>query len=209
MPGLIRLALLILFLTGAAAGPAFGAPPKEAQKYERELIRTARYVWGMDAPIRVMAAQIHQESRWIATAKSPFAEGLAQFTPDTAIWISGVYPDELGQSDPYNPSWALRALARYDLWIYQRIAAATPCERWAFTLAAYNGGLGWISKDKALAKGAGADPMRWWGSVEKYTRRAAWAKKENRDYPYKILIVHQPIYMAWGPGIDCSYVRRR
>ena len=39
------------------------------------------------------------------------ASGLAQFIPRTAEWISGIYPNELGER-AYNPTWAIRALVR-------------------------------------------------------------------------------------------------
>lgn len=32
------------------------------EQYRRDLTRSARLVWGLDAPVATMAAQIHQES---------------------------------------------------------------------------------------------------------------------------------------------------
>lgn len=187
-----------------AAEPA-AEPPKAAEVYRRDLIRNARAVWGLGAPVAVFGAQVHQESAWNPTARSKYADGLAQFTPATAEWIAGVY-GELAGADPFNPAWALRALVRYDRFLYERVSGASECDRWAFTLAAYNGGLGWIDRDRRLAAEHGADPERWWGHVENYSPRAAWAFEENRGYPRRILLVLQPRYARWGPGVACPGV---
>jgi membrane-bound lytic murein transglycosylase MltF len=191
-------------LVFASVASAFGQePPREALRYRDDLIRNARVVWGLSAPIAVFGAQIHQESAWRPDARSKFAGGLAQFTPDTATWIGSAYKDELGNADPFNPSWAMRALVRYDRHLFDRIEAATPCDRWAFTLSGYNGGAGWVRRDQAMAERAGADPDRWWGNVELYSPRAAWAMRENRGYPRRILLTLQPIYLRWGAGVAC------
>ena len=72
---------------------------------------------------------------------------------------------------------------------------------WAFTLSAYNGGLGWISRDKNRASASGADPARWFGHVEAHSARAGWAFRENRTYVQRILLRLEPAYIAAGwPG---------
>jgi soluble lytic murein transglycosylase-like protein len=186
---------------------ALASVPREAVQYRADLTRAARFVWGMSAPVATFAGQVHQESAWKATARSKFAGGLAQFTPDTAEWIGTAYKAELGRADPFNPGWALRALVRYDRHLYERFAfAAVECDRWAFVLAAYNGGPGWIGRDRAMAAQAFADPDRWFGHVEHYTARAAWAKEENRAYPRRILLRHQRAYASagWGHAVACD-----
>lgn len=175
------------------------APPPAAHQYRRELGRSARAVWGTTAPIATFAGQIHQESAWNPHARSAFAAGLTQFTPATAEWIHKTYGAELGEGGALNPTWALRALVRYDKHLWDRIDSPLACDRMAMTLAAYNGGLGWIYRDARLAAGEGANPKLWWGHVESYSQRATWAFDENRDYPRKILFLHQARYEAWGP----------
>lgn len=202
----MRCFIPILLLVTVAA-EAQTRIPQAANQYRRPLISNARFVWGLDAPIAVMAGQLHQESGWRKDAKSAFASGLSQFTPSTADWISAKFPDELGANQPFNPDWALRALARYDKFLYDRqISTATDCDRWAFTLAGYNGGEGWIVRDRRIAISKGADPKRWWGHVEKYSGRAAWAFKENRGYPRNILLRWMPTYerAGWGRGVACD-----
>ena len=72
------------------------------------------------------------------------------------------------------------------------------------TLSAYNGGLGWLQRDQRLAAQRGADPLRWWGNVERHSRRAKWAHAENRGYPRAIIYQHQPLYRDWGGGMVCA-----
>ncbi len=178
--------------------------PRAAYQYQRDLIRNARVVWGITAPVATFAAQIHQESGWRSDAKSKYASGLAQFTPATADWISKLYAGELGENQPLNPSWALRALVTYDDRLWKVIIAADSCERMAMMLSSYNGGLGWLQRDIKLAREAGADTTRWFGSVEHYSNRAQWAIEENRGYPRRILLKLEKLYMRWGPATGCK-----
>ena len=123
--------------------------------------------------------------------------------PATSTWISGLYP-ELATNEPYNPSWALRALVNYDAWLHARVKASNPCNRMAFTLSSYNGGLGWVNRDKALASGKGLDPLVWFDSVERVNAgRSAANWRENRGYPKRILQTLEPAYVAagWGQGM--------
>ena len=97
------------------------------------------------------AAQLQAESSWRPTASSGVADGLAQFTPGTAAWISRAYP-ELGPPAPFSPRWALRALVIYDQHLFDRITGtATDCDRWGMVLVAYNGGGGWPQRDRLSA----------------------------------------------------------
>lgn len=177
--------------------------PERARQFERPLISNARFIWGLNAPIAVFAGQIQQESAWNPDARSPYANGLAQFTPSTAEWISSKYSD-LSLNSPFEPQWALRALTRYDKFLFDRLSASDECNQWGFTLSAYNGGEGNVNKDQKLAASKGLSSARWFGSVEKYSNRGPSAFKENRDYPRKILLKHQLVYLSWGPGVECN-----
>lgn len=179
--------------------------PRQALQWQRELTRNVRSVWGLDAPIALFAAQIHQESGWRADARSQYANGIAQFTPGTATWLSGVYHD-LGEPQPTNPAWAMRALSRYDKHLYDSLTATTDCDRWAFTLSAYNGGISWVNRDRAIARASRDDDDRYWGHVERYNSgRAPSMFLENRMYPLRIMMVVQPVYAeaGWGRGVLC------
>ncbi|MCA6974494.1 transglycosylase SLT domain-containing protein [Pectobacterium carotovorum] len=173
--------------------------PRAAQAYRSDVIRSARLDWGMNAPIADFAAQLHQESGWNPRAVSPVgAQGLAQFMPTTADWFSSIVP-ELRANQPFNPAWAIRALTGYDRWLWTRISASNDCERMAMTLSSYNGGLGWLQRDKQRAKIAEKDILRWFGHVETVNAgRSAANWRENRHYPDRILHQLAPRYLSWG-----------
>ena len=185
----------------ALALPVQAQVPQAAQQYRALLVRTAHAAWGLDAPVAVFAAQVHQESAWRADAVSRVgAQGLAQVMPATATWIAGVDP-ALAARQPFSPAWALRALVTYDRWLYERTPARyAPRDRMWVALRGYNGGLGhWQAE--AAATGA-ARPTR--VQVDAACGRAKRAPvhcRENLDYPHRILVVIQPRYAAWGPGL--------
>jgi soluble lytic murein transglycosylase-like protein len=196
-----------LFWMGIGASVAYAAGiPRDAHLHKLELTRQARLIWGLNAPVSVMAAQVHQESAWNPDAISWVgAKGLAQFMPATAKWIPTI-DSQLINPNPTNPKWALRALARYDYWLYSRLKADTNCDRWAMTLSAYNGGLGWVLRDKKAANAAGKSRWLWWDNVERFNAgRGAAQFRENRHYPKRILKELTPRYVKanWGLGA-CS-----
>ena len=201
-PPTLTVALLLGLLLPALA-PA-DRIPVEAERYRRTLERTANFYWGLDAPVATIAAQIHQESLWRPDARSHVgAQGLAQFMPDTADWFASMYPDALGENAPFSPGWALRAAVLYDQWLYQRVQAAGDCDRWAFVLAGYNGGLGWVYRDKRLASASGADPLAWSSVAPHNAGRSAANFQQNRHYVAVILQRWEPLYErhGWGSGV--------
>lgn len=199
--GLVLLPLALLGCEPACANSI----PAAAQKHRALLERSANVVWGLNAPMATFAAQIHQESRWRADARSPVgAEGLSQFMPTTTEWIAAAYPKQLGEAQPYNPGWAMRALVHYDRWLFERLPATAQCERWAMVLSAYNGGLGWVQRDRKLASEKGSDQLIWFNSIEKFNAgRSAANFNENRHYPRVILSKWESLYekAGWGNGV--------
>ena len=183
--------------------------PRAALQYRSELIRSSRMVWGMDAPVAVFAAQIHTESWWRnSTVSSVGAQGLAQFMPSTAKWLPSVAP-ETGTPAPFDPRWSLRACVTYDKYLFDRIASRrdgrlTEWNRMAFTMSAYNGGLGWTNRDRTKAAQSGLNPDIWFGHVEQANAgRRASAKRENQRYVQFILRERQQAYVkaGWGRGV--------
>lgn len=175
--------------------------PQQAQQHRGLLTREARAQWGMDAPIATFAAQIHQESAWRDDAVSPAgAQGLAQFMPSTARWLPSAAP-ETGEPLPFSPSWAIRAMVTYDRWLWKRIHAASDCDRWAMTLSAYNGGLGWLQRDQALAESVALNPRIWTHVSLVNSGRSAANFRENRTYPTRILYKLTDLYRAAGWGL--------
>lgn len=202
----IGVAALLLLWGGFFSPPANASNiPHAAEQHRRTLVRAAHAEWGLDAPIATFAAQVHQESAWRVNARSPVgAQGLAQFMPATAHWMADLYPRSLGPAQPYNPGWALRAMVQFDRWLYERNQAVSECDRWAFVMAGYNGGNGWVNRDRRLASAMGADALAWFDSVERHNAgRSAANFRENRHYPRAILLRWEPLYVAagWGTGV--------
>ncbi|WP_297047292.1 transglycosylase SLT domain-containing protein [uncultured Desulfovibrio sp.] len=197
--------LLALYLFGSTVKAAEITIPRAAAQHKATLTRAARAYWGLDAPVSVFAAQVHTESWWRNdTVSHVGAQGLAQFMPATARWLPTVMP-ETGKPAPFNPAWSLRALCAYDRWLWDRTGAWSDYERMAFTLSAYNGGHGWVLRDKARARKLGKDDKRWFDSVENVNAgRSVAAFRENRQYPRRILQERQQAYVkaGWGPGIE-------
>ena len=200
--GIVAALAVVLY---AHAAHAAGEIPRAAQQYRSELVRVSRAVWGLDAPIATFAAQIHTESWWRNdTVSHVGAQGLAQFMPATARWLPSVAP-ETGQPAPFNPGWSLRALCTYDKWLWDRVSrAAGACDRMAFTLSGYNGGPGWVQRDRAEAARRGLDAARYdqVKAINAGRRPAAW--KENREYVRLIMDVRQHLYLSWGSGVTCD-----
>ena len=185
--------------------------PRAALQHRATLTREARAAWGLNAPVSTFAAQIHTESWWRNdTVSGVGAQGLAQFMPATAKWLPTVAP-ETGTPAPFNPAWSLRACVVYDRWLYDRLspmraASLDACDRMAFALSAYNGGIGWVGKDRTLSARKGLDPDRYFGSVETVNAgREESSIRENRQY-VAYIFERQAAYIraGWGPGVTCG-----
>ena len=206
---IVALGIAVILLAASCVPAKADVIPTAAKQHRDTLVRSSRAVWGVDAPIATFAAQVHQESRWSVYAKSPVgAEGLAQFMPTTTEWIAAAYPKHLAAAQPYNPGWALRALVQYDLYLFKRNQAVTQCDHWAMILSAYNGGQGWVNRDRKLALALGASELAWFNSIEKFNAgRSAANFKENRHYPRAILFRWEPLYASagWGNGVCAGF----
>jgi soluble lytic murein transglycosylase-like protein len=190
----MRLAALLLLV--AVALPAVAAIPPEAYAHRRELARIVQQEWGLRGSAARAAAQIHQESHWRGDVRSwAGAEGWAQFMPATGGWIVEIYPD-LGRYAPTSFPWAARAMARYDGHLYAAVQGRSHCDRWWHTLRAYNGGLGHLRAESRHA----ADPLdrRAVAAACGSARRSVRHCPENLGYPERILLRHEPAYLAAG-----------
>lgn len=175
--------------------------PDDALRYRSLLIRVAQAEWGLQAPVAAFAAQVHQESAWNPDAVSRVgAAGLAQFMPGTARWMPSIRPN-LANPQPYNPAWALQAMVAYDRWLYDRTPARySPLDRMHVALRSYNGGLGhW--QQEAAATGLRLPDRLQVDAACGLARRAPVHCAENLGYPHRILVILQPRYAAWGPGL--------
>lgn len=179
--------------------------PAEAWAHRADMLKSAWRVFGPNAPVAILGAQIHQESAWKVDAVSwAGAQGLAQFMPGTASDMEKRWPNDCYPANPFNARWAFTCRDKYLLSLIN--ASRTPytseCSDWAFGLKAYNGGLGWVRKDRAMAKTAGSNSDDW-RIVNLYNAgRKPAAHKENREYPERIFKLTN-YYTVWGRGLTC------
>ncbi|XKM14254.1 hypothetical protein RCS94_03555 [Orbaceae bacterium ac157xtp] len=71
-------------------------------------------------------------------------------------------------------------------------------------MSAYNGGLGWVNRDRNKANSLGLDSTYYWNVVEQVNASRSVANfKENRVYPQRIIYRWQSLYIAdgWGLGV--------
>ncbi|WP_287916031.1 transglycosylase SLT domain-containing protein [Comamonas sp.] len=198
-----------LLMAAVAVGGAISAcstaqaqVPAAAKQYRGQLVRAAHSVWGLDAPVAVFAAQVHQESAWKPEAISHVgAGGLAQFMPATAKWWCDLNKLSPAACQPHNPAWALRALVGYDKYLYDRTPSHySAYDRMWVALRGYNGGLGHWQREAAVS-GAAQPTRQQVDAACGKARRAPVHCRENLHYPQRILVELQPRYSNWGGGL--------
>jgi len=186
-------------------GLAYAQVPTEAWAYRGDMVRSAWRVFGPMAPVAELAAQIHQESAWKINAVSwAGAQGFTQFMPGTSKDMAARFPSECAPANPFNAQWAFRCRDRYLKSLTRTIANKTisECSEWALGFKAYNGGLGWVKRDRKLTAASGGDPNDW-RQVNLYNAgRKASAHRENREYPERIFGL-SPRYNSWGRMLEC------
>lgn len=196
---LVGLLLSVLLSTPAHAQPI----PREAVGYKHLYTRLVRAEWGLTAPVASLAAQVHQESTWRCDAVSRAgARSCTQFMPATAKWMNEIRPD-LAADAMYSPRWAFRSQAIYMKWLHDRVKGPAPCERMAFSMSAYNGGLGYVLRRQKLSP----RPLVCFGATCDINPGITPANQaENAHYPRRILRELEPKYIAagWGSG-SCAY----
>lgn len=203
LPILILASFLIAQTTHASDAVII---PEVSATYRVPLERAAGEYFGLNAPTSRLAAQIHQESRWRPSAASKYAQGLAQFTPSTAAWLPNIC-DTLQGFDRWDAMQSIRAISCYDAWLLKRVkplgkTELTQCSAWAFALRGYNGGEGWMVRERRMALAVNQDANDWI-RVESFRARATWAHKENITYPKRILLNIEPFYRKAGwPGLS-------
>ena len=176
---------LLLITPAPVLAQAFvKAPPGLIEAAERELRRPPSALkWRTE-----LWAQIHVESAWRPLVSSKWAHNLAQFTYPTWNEISKQTTPSCEDVDIFNVPCAIRAQKVYMRQLYNRYRFSySERDRWHFAFAAYNGGLGWIMREKRKCEQTPrCDPSRWLGNVRDQCIRAPWACHENTNYPLKI-----------------------
>lgn len=104
----------------------------------------------------------------------------------------------------YAAEYQLRTMILMDKFSHDKAAwAKTNEDQLAFAFASYNGGLGGVLSDRTVCKVTpGCDPDRWFGHVEKTSKKAKVAVggygksffEINREYVKNILFVRRPRY---------------
>lgn len=107
---------------------------------------------------RLLAALSCAESGYDPSGRGPGgAMGLMQLMPETAR--------AFGADDPLDPEQNVEAGAKHLSWLFELLSNVPEAERLAFTLAAYNMGIGHVEDARALAVQRGLDPNRWQDNV--------------------------------------------
>lgn len=175
--------------------------PANAAKYKKQAIAEYRAVFGLNGPVAALAAQVEAESAWNEKATSRVgARGMTQFMGGTAADIQKKYAKQFLGVSQYSPLWSFRAQALYMRDLRAAIKADNECERFAFALSAYNGGLGYVYRRQKKS----TKPGVCLGATCSINPGILPSNQtENETYPAKILSRFEVRYIAalWGAGI--------
>lgn len=194
-------AALFGLLVWLSTASAWADMPHSAAQYRDEVIRFSRLYLPHVRPSWI-AGQIHQESRWNATAKSKVgAAGLMQIMPgtrgDVARWC------QLPGFDPLNPRRAIEGGICLDAWMWRFAIRSLP--GWTGTVhdkawlmwRGFNGGPGYLPRETRVLESLGlmTGPAVWLGSVCSEFRSAANCH-ENVTYP-QLILKWARLYAGW------------
>lgn len=207
--------------------------PPRSQEHIPTLLEQKEHYWPeMDSP-SIFCSQIEQETCPSPTHRmcwSPTAElktsreqgvGLGQVTRtwdaqgnlrfDVLAELKNKHKEALAEwswKNVTNALFQLRALVLMDRDLFNAVNfAETLPDQYAFMAAAYNGGLGGVSQDRAVCRGSqGCNPNVWFGHVEHHSTKAKTAHAEysksffqiNREYVTNILKVRRAKYVNAG-----------
>ena len=168
---------------------AFAAIPQRAYQYFPVLKEEHALIWP-DSDIGIIGSQIAHESTWKETATRKEASGVISYG---VLQVLDVTYDELKKKNPLllkgSPSEMLRARMGiragilYDKQMYGLVGfAESETDRYAMMLASYNGGFGWLLRDRKLAEANGYNPNKWLDNTELFSKRSAQNFKINRRY---------------------------
>lgn len=192
----------ILLLAALAARPAFGLDPLFVASEHRELVDelTTRYLPGTKPG--VAAAWVHQESRWKATAVSKKgARGPLQIMPETARDIR--WACKMPELDLTNMESSLKGGFCYARIVRRHLQkqlgnVATPKDLDELMFRAYNGGAGYLFKEKDAAEKKGKDATVA-STLKEHCRefRSKDSCEENTSYYPYILQWYKKYYKSW------------
>ena len=181
--------------------------PKRAKKFIPTIKQIVDRYWKSLCPIEIIPAQIQKESNWNVYAERKagreYGFGLSQTTIvkgrfNNFLYFKKRWKRELAGwtwKDRFNPTYHIKVIVLYDKSLYDKMTfAGSRWDRLAFTLSAYNGGIGNLLKERRIAKRKGLNPNLWFDNVEKVSVRNKWSFKVNRTYVKKIMLDYAPRY---------------
>ena len=228
MTKLAAFVLLVLFTSPMWAQEVPQAPkgiPQNFMYHKDVLIDIMKRKWPDNPYPSAIAGQIEQETCISLTSKkcwSRFAElntsrergvGLGQHTKtarfDAMEEAKGLDSDlkDWGWQDPYNAEMqmiGLLAMMRRNYGIFKN--STSELDRYAFALAAYNGGIGGVQSDQRICRNTkGCDDKLWFDNVEHTSLKAKTKLKGygqsfffiNREYPVNILMKRRQKYKPY------------
>ena len=132
----------------------------------------------------------------MSSQKSPYANGLRQFTPSTGKWMARTLCRHLGSYQPFNAEWSLLCGIIYIESLQKPLRySGGYCFNRSVAEKLYNGG----NHIKRELKRAGVDNFV---QAKKFCHRASWACRENYQYSKRIT-KKQPKYRSLG-GEQCA-----
>jgi soluble lytic murein transglycosylase-like protein len=171
--------------SGSATGslPSGSAPAASARE-QAVLPMIALSASRFGVPANLVRAVVAQESAFDPAAVSASgAQGLMQLMPDTVKHINSA--SEVKVLDPFDPADNLAGGTWYLKWVHGQVPSKVlEADRWAFTLAGYNAGIGRV---QSLLTGA--------GSGVAFSAIEAKLPAETRAYVPKVLAR----WKAYGP----------
>ena len=226
---LAAVVLLVLFSCPLWSQEVPKAPagiPQNFMFHKDTLVEVMKRKWPDNPYPSAVAGQIEQETCITITHKkcwSRFAElktsrergvGLGQHTMtarfDALAEARGLDSDlkEWNWDSPYSAEMQMVALLSMMKRNYGIFKSTSDLDRYAFALAAYNGGIGGIQADQRICRNTkGCDDKLWFGNVENTSLKAkvkvsGYGKsffEINREYPVNILLKRRQKYK---PFID-------
>ena len=224
---LAALVLLVLFTSPMWAQEVPQAPkgiPQNFMYHKDTLIDVMKRKWPDNPYPSAIAGQIEQETCITLTHKkcwSRFAElktsrehgaGLGQHTKTSrfdAVEEAKTLDEDLkdwGWGDIYNAEMQMIGLVAMMKRNYGLFKSTSELDRYAFALAAYNGGIGGVQSDQRICRNTkGCDDKLWFGNVEHTSLKSKVKLKGygssffdiNREYPVNILMKRRQKYKPY------------
>lgn len=223
---------LLVLLSGVLSAAVAPSPrtyvPANAARYAPVLVATQQAIWPSAPEPWTFAGQVEQESCitlthrrcWDPTAELKTAReygfGFGQITTayrkDGSVRFNkfeelvAAYPSlqQWKWDDRYNAAYQITALIEMDKTLFSQVrSAASIPDQFAFTLAAYNGGMSGVLQDRLLCSNTkGCNQAIWFGNVENTSLKTrvvnpGYGKSAfaiNREYVTNVLLIRRAKY---------------